>query len=634
MALSKQLFLFITALFLIIFSLNFMLSVKNIKSYLEVESQGHAQDTATSLGLSLSPYIANETDPMLETMLKAIFDMGYYQEIKLVNVDGKTLVAFTNKADIAAVPRWFTQRLPMSAATASSEISAGWNPAASVYVTVHPGNAYLKLFELVKSAFYYSLAIFCAAMLLLLLLLRFILLPLRKINQLALKISNGEFATIQPLPWTQEVRNVAQSMNSMSQKIAGVINNSKVKLDILDKRLQRDDLTGLKKKSCFETDMKQLFMDNKPAFVLMIKVDSLVELVKEQDAETIDNFLKKFAEKLQQITQQNASGTMNLYRFFGSEFVLLVSDITVEKVEQLATALTYGFSELAKDYQRLDIAHIGITPFDPLGSTGAILAAANEAFEQAQLIGANRYFLRPTNEDQAKDSAAWKDLVFEIIDNHEYRVTFSSPVVDFKSAAILMEDAVTQAHDQGIEIMPIGKFVAIAERFSKIVDLDRGITQKVIAYINNHAIQHAIAISLSTRTVKNPAFRTWLESAIGEQPIAKQLIFSFSAYAVAKEIVVYKEFFEFVHELGAKVLLKRFETQFLSLEIAKTLRADYIRLPRDLSHDLVMGHSKRNFVETLLEVATLLDLPLLAENVRSDEDYQIVQGIGLMGASR
>ncbi|NOT86452.1 MAG: EAL domain-containing protein [Methylococcaceae bacterium] len=633
MSLSKQLFLFITALFVIIFSLNFMLSVQNIKSYLEVESQGHAQDTATSLGLSLSPYIANETDPMLETMLKAIFDMGYYKEIKLVNVEGKTLVAFTNKAEIADVPSWFTERLPMSAATASSEISAGWNPAANVYVTVHPGNAYLKLFELVKSAFYYSVAIFGVAMLMLFLLLRFILLPLKKINQLALTIANGEYATIQPLPWTQEVRNVALSMNGMSQKIAGVINNSKIRLASLDNLLQRDDLTGLKKKSCFEKDMKQLYMDNKTAFVLMIKVDSLAELVKEQGSETIDHFLQKFAEKLQQITQQAALGNVDHYRFFGSEFVLLVSGVNVEQIEQLAKALTVGFSELAKVYHRLDIAHIGIAPFDPLGTSTGVIAAANEAFEQAQLIGANRYYLRP-NDDQAKDSAEWKDLVFEIIDNREYSVTYSSRVVDFKSATILMEDALTQAHDQGVEIIPIGTFVAIAERFSKIVDMDRGITQKVMAHINQNGIQHAIAVSLSIRTVKNPAFRTWLESAIGQQPIAKQLIFSFSAYAVAKEVAVYKEFIDFVHGLGAKVMLKRFETQFLSLEIAKTLKADYIRLPRDLSQNLATDHSKRNFVETMLEVATLLDLPLLAENILSDEDYQIVKNIGLMGASR
>ncbi len=184
------------------------------------------------------------------------------------------------------------------------------------------------------------------------------------------------------------------------------------------------------------------------------------------------------------------------------------------------------------------------------------------------------------------------------------------------------------------EISPIGTFVSIAEKFSKIVDLDRGITQKVLAFIRDNGIQHAIAINLSTRTIKNPVFRKWLAASIGQNTIAKQLVFSFSAYAVAKEITVYREFFEFAHSLGAQIMLKRFDMQFLSLEMANALKVDYIRLPRDLSVDLVGDERKSHFVATLQELAKLLNIPLLAENVRSDEDFRVVKSLGLVGASR
>ncbi|MEO1897527.1 MAG: LapD/MoxY N-terminal periplasmic domain-containing protein [Cycloclasticus sp.] len=107
MSLSKQLLSLILALFLMIFSVNFMLSVENIRSYLEGESQIHAQDTATSLGLSLSPYLVDEKDPVLETMMNAIFDRGYYKEIKLVNVEAEPLVTLTNDKNVETVPDWF-----------------------------------------------------------------------------------------------------------------------------------------------------------------------------------------------------------------------------------------------------------------------------------------------------------------------------------------------------------------------------------------------------------------------------------------------------------------------------------------------------------------------------------------------
>ncbi|MGB0989986.1 MAG: LapD/MoxY N-terminal periplasmic domain-containing protein, partial [Halarcobacter sp.] len=57
MSLSKQLYLIIIFIFFVIFTGNFIISVKNTKEYLELESQTKAQDTATSLGMSLRPLI-------------------------------------------------------------------------------------------------------------------------------------------------------------------------------------------------------------------------------------------------------------------------------------------------------------------------------------------------------------------------------------------------------------------------------------------------------------------------------------------------------------------------------------------------------------------------------------------------
>ncbi len=635
MSLSKQLFLFVSVLFLIIFSLNFILSVNNIKSYLEIESQVHAQDTATSLGLSLSPYIANEADPVMETMINAIFDMGYYREIKLVNPENKSLVFVTNKSGFNDVPQWFVDLLPMKLATASSEISSGWNIGGIIYVTINPGYAYLKLFEQVKSTLIYSFITFVVAIFLLVLVLRFILLPLQTINNLALTIADGQFATIDQLPWTKEVRNVAISMNIMSRKLEGVISSLNSKLEGLGKKLLLDDLTRLLKRSSFETDMKQLTIGgDAEAYIFLIKIDSLATLTKEHGPESIDIFLKKFANNLIQLSEQYASGVLTAYRFFGAEFALLAQSLSNEQAESVAKQVSKILSDLAEEYNRTDIGHIGVTRFNSMRTLGESLLAANEAYEQAQLIGANSYYFR-TTDDHAKDIEAWKDLVFKVVDQQAYSVVFASPVIEFKSSDVLIEDAQTQVCDsENNEIVPIGIFVSIAEKFSKIVDLDQGVTEKAIDYIINRAIRHEVAISLSTRTVKNADFRAWLAEHIGNQAIAKQLVFSVSAYAVAKETAMYKEFIEFIHSLGAKVMLRRFETQSLSLEMAKALKPDYIRLARELSNGLSFDHGKRHFVETMQEIANLVDIVILAENVLSDDDYRLIKSLGLAGASR
>lgn len=634
MSLSKQLLILISVLFLIIFSVNFLLSVSNIRSYLEGEAEVHAQDTATSLGLSLSPYLADEKDPVIKTMMNAIFDMGYYQEIKLVNLEGKSLVTLTNNNVFEGVPNWFVDNITMQTATAKSEVNSGWMISGVLHVTTSPGYAYMKLYDQVKNSFYVSLIAFVISIGLLFLVLRITLSSLKRIGHMALTIAEGRFENISPLPWTTEVKHVALSMNVMSNKIEGAISNLNSKLERIGKQLQQDDLTGLNKKASFEVEIKKLFLEKSAAYVFMIKIDGLSNLVKERGEADVDQFLKDFATVLTQTSEEFHNNEITCYRFYGSEFALLMKHGGYEQAEKLAEQLSVEFARLGKQYQKMDIVHIGITQFNEMGSSSDILLAANEAYEQAQLIGANSFFIRQS-EDKAKDISEWKSLVFDVVDNEKYQLSFVGKVESFETGAVLMEDAFTQVVDENGGLVSIGTFVSIAEKFVKIVDLDKGVTAKVVDYINENNLKHSVAISLSTRTIKSSDFRSWLVRLLKQnQAISSKLVFSLSAYAVAKEVSVYREFMAFVHQLGAKVIIKRFETQSMSSDVVTSLKPDYIRLARDLSKDIANIDAKKDFVQTMKEIGDLSNINILAENVYSESDFLCIKEIGISGASR
>lgn len=634
MTLSKQLLMLISVLFLMIFSVNYVSSVSNIRDYLQVEAKVHAQDTATSLGLSLSPHIGDPHDPILETMMRAIFDMGYYKEIKLTDVDGNTLVLLNNSTVFEEVPAWFTELLPMETATANSEISSGWNIAGTIYVTINPGYAYLKLFQQARSAFYYSLATFALSVLLLFLVLRFILQPLHNIDQLARTIASGKFARIEKLPWTTEVRNVANSMNFMSNKIEGVINNLNQKLEALSKRILLDELTGLYKKNSFETDMKHLFIANGGGYIVLLKINNLTELTRNRGNEVADRFLKDFAETLKQCAAELQPEAAKVYRFYGSEFVLLAKSAPAAAIEPFAKLLQRKLTQLGEQYQKKDIVHIGIAPFNPIGTTAGIVAAANEAYEQAKLIGANSYFIRQDDE-QGKTMSHWKDLVFSIIDEARYRVSYIGQVEDLRTGQVIMEEAFTQAYDERGQPIPIGTFVSVAEKFEKIVALDKGVTRLAADHLSDKQLTHSVVVNLSMSTLKSAEFRFWLMDFLRQRaPIAGQLVFSVTAYTAAKDIALFKDFIDFAHRHGAKILLKRYEAQFISIDNIKTLKPDYIRLARDLTSGVSTESGKKIFVEAMKEVGELLDIIIIAENVQSKSDFDIVREIGLPGASR
>lgn len=88
---------------------------KRTRDFLVDQLESHAQDTATSLGLSLSTLAKGTDVPAMEAMINALFDRGYYRIIELRGVKGEVLV--DRKADITVegVPAWFIRLTPLTA---------------------------------------------------------------------------------------------------------------------------------------------------------------------------------------------------------------------------------------------------------------------------------------------------------------------------------------------------------------------------------------------------------------------------------------------------------------------------------------------------------------------------------------
>ncbi|MDH5437084.1 MAG: diguanylate cyclase, partial [Gammaproteobacteria bacterium] len=81
MSLSKKLGFVISLLFLLVFAGTMFISINATRIYMEEQMASHAQDTATSLGLSITHAVKNSDKATMQTMVNAIFDSGYYRDL-------------------------------------------------------------------------------------------------------------------------------------------------------------------------------------------------------------------------------------------------------------------------------------------------------------------------------------------------------------------------------------------------------------------------------------------------------------------------------------------------------------------------------------------------------------------------
>jgi diguanylate cyclase (GGDEF)-like protein len=632
MSLSKQLLILISLIFLIVFSVSFYLSMSNIRNYLEVESEVHVQDTATSLGLSLSPHMDDESDPILLTMMSAIFDMGYYKEMRLENVDGENLVVLTNPVQMEGVPDWLIELLPIKTATAQSEISSGWNISGTLYVSSNPAYGYLKLYEQAKETLLYSLMIFIAAFILVILVLRLTLQPLKAIQRQANEISGGNFTTISKLPWTTEVRQVANSMNGMSRKIGDTIARLNNRLDSLSDSLKRDPLTHLLNQATFNDDVKRALSSGTSGYVLYFKFDDLAAISKEMGNQKADKLLQSFADLLQKAVSSGADA----YRLYGAEFALISPQADVNSATALAERLKHDINELGQQYAVEDIMHTGIVYFDKTSEFDRLMPALIEAYEQARNIGQNAFFIKQDSISSMSEQD-WREAIVNAIDNNTPEITFTAEAYNYNTDIPIkvMQEAFTVVRDESGNPLSIGTFFSVAQEFGLAEDLDKLIVNKIILKMEADNITTPVTINLSMPSISSLGFQRWLRARLEQSSLSSHLLaFSVTAYAAAKDIAAFDSFSTFVESLGATVLLKRYSSDIIPVDMLRELHIDYIRLARDLTHNIRGNASKPDFLELIQEVSSLIEIKVLAESVEADDDFDIVKQAGLFGISR
>ena len=635
MSLSKQLLLLLSLIFFIVFSASLILSINNIKSYLEVESQVHVKDTATSLGLSLSPYMENEQDPILETMMTAIFDTGYYREMRLVNIDNQELVKLTNSQIVPGVPAWFIELVPMQGATAVSEISSGWQMSGKMYVTSNPAYGYLKLYQQAQSTLIVSGLIFLAAMLLLITVLRYTLRPLHDIAQQAEQISAGHFTTIIKLPWTREVKHVALSMNSMSDKIGHMISRFNRRLEIVSESLKQDPLTKLLNRATFQVNLKQALSGYKgEGYAALIKFDDLGFLSKDKGNEAVNNLLLEFSAILRSAEQLSTTA----YRLQGSEFALLFPGFNQNEMLRLIKRLKNDIAILGKSNQQEDLIHIGVIHYERSSDFDKLYPGMVEAYEHAKNIGNNAYYIKDDLASPMSDME-WKILISSAIDNNlpTPEITFTAEAHDYKQTPPqkVMEEVFTAISDNDGNLLSIGTLFSMAQEFQLVEALDQAIVNKVISLMEETAKTNPVTINLTMDSISSHAFNLWLKERLAKTKIdLKLLSFSVTAYSVTKDIAAFASFAHFVNSLGATVLLKRYSPDIIDIEQLKSLNINYLRLARDLTTNIADDPNKTQFLDLISEVASLLDIKVLAEGVKSDADLDIVKAKSIYGISR
>ncbi len=635
MTLYRQLLIFTLILFFLLFAGTWFAKLNSTRTFLLDQLESHAQDTATSLGLSISPHILQNDLPAVETMFNAVFDRGYYRIIRFVDIEQNVVVDRTLQVRIDGVPQLFVRLVPLATPRASSLVMSGWNQAGEVVVESHPGYAYKTLWETVVRTTIWFLSMGIIVLVGGGMGLRLLLKPLQRVEHQADSLCKRQYEIQEKVPKTKELRRVVEAMNRMTFKVKDMFDEQARVAERLRKNAYHDSLTGLGNRRYLErqvlTRLDRGDSTVKGAF-LLVQIKDLHELNQEKGFQAGDELLQKVSRLLQDETRLVANRA--IARLTGGDFGLFLPDVTTEDSGDIAENIVKGLSQVAVEDLTLtdNVGHIGGVIYRRSTNFGQLLSGADTALRASQQEGKNKWTVNQLAEDaETRGQQKWKYILLKALEEGNITL-FVQPTVRCDDREKLFHfEVFSRIIDESGKLLSAGMFMPLAERLGLVSSIDRIVLEKAMQTSVDVLGADHLAVNVSPSSLKDDEFRKWVLNALEKLPdSAPKLSFEFAEFSAVQNLELIRSFGSRVQELGHGYGFDHFGQGFSNFGYLKSLRPDYVKIDRAYTDELKTTDSDSHFfIGSLTGVAHSLDILVIAEGVENEEQFNLLQELNL-----
>lgn len=640
MTLLRQLIIVIIILFALLFAGSVVINVNNTRSYLNNQLRSISQDMATSLGLSLSPHIAKNEMTIVESMVNAVSDSGYYREVILTDVNGKPIIERIQAATIEGVPEWFVKLIPLETPRGEALIMAGWVQAGTIRISANPGYAYATMWTNSVDAFWWFLGSSACALLLGVIALHFVLRPLRAVEAQAKAICDREYPIQDRIPWTLELRSVVSAMNLMSAKVKEMFKEQSDAMERLRAGTYVDTLTGLANRQYFDMQLKQMTKartSSSSNALIFIELAEFKSFNERKGYQAGDQLLRGCAALIGEICKEVPDLDYFAARPSGANFAIVTHDTIEEDVRSLAKKLGLALSKL-KERGLTDtdnIGHIGVAMHH--GQTaGQLLSEADMALRTAQVMGPNAVHMsdnKISDEFTSYSASRWMTVLRDVL--AECRIVlYRQPCLSCKDEAqVLQYETLMRIFGDDGKIIPANVIIPMAKHLHLTQEFDKHIVSDALTRLGrpeNSGI--VMAVNLFPMSILDSGFVVWLCDMLRQhRSVAPRIAFEVMEHGVTDKLDALRGWVERVSELGAKTGLDQVGKGFKSFSYLSALKIDYIKIDGSYARGIHENRDNQFFVDSLVKYAHGLDIQVIAESVETREEWDMLKSLRVDG---
>lgn len=401
----------------------------------------------------------------------------------------------------------------------------------------------------------------------------------------------------------------------------------------------KDALTDLPNRNSFveyfENEICGDDKNNAFGIIVLVRATELQHINQSKGYQQGDTYVKSLSEILNTIA--GTYGKSSLYRLNGSDFGLILPNITVKEAESLAQNLHSRFNEYMRVAELSAVAACGIVSYGNGKPLGELLASADTAISLAQTKHVNAWHIhKDSNLNQSATSFGsqnWRQIIDEVLESRKVTLLFQPIQASNRGSKAYSEVLARFKNDDSQQSLPTASFLAMAEKLDKVVEIDQLIVETVLDAIKAKGLaDQFFGINLTPASVHNDQFMIWLERRLlKEANISTKLIFEITEFGLQQNINSSRRFIDMIHRAGARVTVEKFGVGITSFKFFQELKPDFIKLDGSYTRNIEEEKNNQYFIRMIVDLSHRIGVSVLTECVETQEEKHVMEKLFVDG---
>lgn len=422
-----------------------------------------------------------------------------------------------------------------------------------------------------------------------------------------------------------EIGIIARAIYFMMNNVKNSMAENKIQSEYIEFLAYHDSLTELSNRHCFLETLEKSIQEGDSGCVILMDLDNFKSINDTLGHIFGDQVLKEVANRLMKIQ----SNCVNISRFGGDEFLILIKDKQQCNVEELLKQIQEIFqTPMCIDEHEVDVKFsMGVCNY-PQDSdvVEQVIMNADLALYNVKQKGRNNYYFY---EAQLMDSIIKRSVIEDTLKNALTMDGFElvyQPIVDTFTGEIASYEALLRLKDN--RFFP-SEFIPVAEEDGSIIKIGRMVLVKAIQQLSlwrekGHKIR-PISINFSARQlIDNSFFSIMVETLSNYNIEPKFLELEITENIFLENKAATLIFLNKIKSLGVKISIDDFGKGYSSLNYLTFLPIDKVKLDRAINIKFLKDETQ-NVMKSIIQLAHSLNLVVVAEGIESEAQYKMLK---------